>query len=161
VNGKTLFEATDRAWRKWRPSDPAPAAWYDPESFSRLIAACVADDEDHGRDRTVREFIADFRGCARTGLQKQLLDDVGAARMSLRGFFNSPARVTKLLAIMQEATKPVPAKDLGLLGKEHFAARFEHAGADLRTFQYRRSLPSRLRLVTALAKPYLSGRSSA
>jgi hypothetical protein len=140
VNGKTVFKATDPDWPKWRPSDAAPAAWYDHESFSRLIAACVADDEDHGRDRTVREFIADFRGLARTGIQKQVLDNTAAARMSLRDFFKRPARVKHLLAIMQDATKPVGAKDLGALGREHFQTRFDEVGADLETFQYRRSL---------------------
>ena len=50
-DGKTSFtaEATNPDWHKWRPSDPALAAWYDAESFSRLIAAYVADDQDHGR----------------------------------------------------------------------------------------------------------------
>ncbi|MGZ5812829.1 MAG: hypothetical protein ACXWJR_04120, partial [Xanthobacteraceae bacterium] len=140
VNGKTLFKASDPGWRKWRPSDAAPAAWYDRESFSRLIAACIADDEDHGRDRTVREFIADFRGLARTGMQKQVLDNTTTARMSLRDFFKRPARVKHLLAVMQDATKPVGAKDLGVLGREHFQTRFAEVGADLETFQYRRSL---------------------
>ena len=68
------------------------------ESFNRLIAAYVADDQDHGRDRMVREFIAEFRGFARSDIQKTVLDDVGAARVSLREFFTKPKRVEKLLA---------------------------------------------------------------
>src|SRR5208337_3026359 len=96
-DGKLLVEAqaTDPAWRKWGPSDPAPAVWYDSQSFSRLIAACVAHDQDHGRDRMVREFVAEFRGFARSDIQKRLLDDVGVARMSLRDFFADPKRVAK------------------------------------------------------------------
>jgi DNA topoisomerase VI subunit B len=141
-DGKLLVEAqaTDPTWLKWRPSDPAPAAWYDPESFNRLIAACVAHDQDHGRDRTVREFIAEFRGFARSDTQKRLLDDVAAARVSLREFFKKPKQVAKLLAHMQSITKPVPAKDLGLLGKDHFIARFSEMGVGPDTFQYRRAL---------------------
>ena len=132
--------ATKPSWCKWRPSDHAPAVWYDTESFSRLIAACVAHDQDHGRDRTVREFITEFRGCARTNIQKRLLDDIAGARMSLREFFEKPKQVAKLLAHMQSATKPVPAKDLGLLGKDHFITRFEGMGVEPDTFQYRRAL---------------------
>jgi DNA topoisomerase VI subunit B len=134
--------ATDPAWRKWRASDPAPAAWYDRESLSRLIAAVIADDQDHGRSRTVREFISAFRGLARSDVQKQVLDEIGAARMSLPDFFRdgSPARVALLLDAMQRATKPVAAKDLGLLGKDHFAARFRENGVEPNTFQYRRAL---------------------
>jgi DNA topoisomerase VI subunit B len=132
--------ATDPTWRKWRASDPAPAAWYDRESLSRLIAAVIADDQDHGRNRTVREFLSEFRGLARSDVQKQVLDEIGAARMSLPDFFMDPARVPLLLATMQRATKPVAAKDLGLLGKEHFAARFRENGVEPETFQYRRAL---------------------
>ena len=141
-DGKSLFaaKATDPTWRKWRPSDPAPAAWYDDESFARLIAACVADDQDHGRDRMVREFVAEFRGCTRSDIQKRLLDAVDAARMPLRELFKHPARVAKLLAAMQAETKPVPARDLGLLGRDHFESRFADIGAEAETFHYRREL---------------------
>ena len=140
--GKFLFEAkaTDSTWRKWRPSDPVPAAWYDHESFDRLIAACVADDQDHGRDRMVREFVAEFRGCTRSDIQKRLLDAVDAARMPLRELFDHPERVAKLLAIIQAETKPVPAKDLGLLGCDHFESRFADIGAEAETFKYQRQL---------------------
>ena len=103
------------------PNDPAPAARYDIESFSRLIAAEVAHDQDHGRDRAVRDFIEEFRGLARTDTRAQILDVVGAARMSLslREFFTKPKSVAKLLELMKLSTTVV-AKDLGLLGKEHF-----------------------------------------
>jgi hypothetical protein len=144
-DGKRLLDLppTDPAWRKWRPRDPAPAAWYSPESFSRLIVACVAHDQDHGRDRMVREFVADFRGCARSDVQKQILDATGTTRMSLRELFddgNRPKQVNKLLVTMQDMTKPVLAKDLGLLGKAHFQERFEENGVEADTFQYRRAL---------------------
>ena len=141
-DGKSLVDApaTDPQWCKWRPNDPAPAAWYDDESFNRLIAAYVANDQDHGRDRTVRDFIEEFRGLARTDTRAQVLDAVGAARMSLREFFTKPKSVAKLLDLMQTSTKPVAAKDLGLLGKDHFTARFKGLDVDSPTFQYKRAL---------------------
>jgi len=141
-DGDALYtaSATDPDWHKWRPSDPAPAAWYDAESFNRLIAAYVAHDQDHGRDRTVRDFIAEFRGLTRTDTRAQILDDVGAARMSLGEFFAKPNSAVKLLARMQESTKPVAAGDLGLLGKDHFIARFGEMNVDSPTFQYKRAL---------------------
>ena len=132
--------ATDPGWQKWLPSDPTPAAWYDRERFSRLVAACVAHDQDHGRARTVRDFIAEFRGLSRTDVRALVLDTVGVARMSLRELFESPALLARLLDVMTEATKPVAARDLGLLGKEHFATRFEQFGVDPETFRYRRAL---------------------
>jgi hypothetical protein len=141
-DGKRVLSmpATNPSWLKWRPSDSAPAAWYDVERFNRLIAACVADDQDHGRSRTTRDFIAEFRGLSRTDVRAQVLDAVGVARMSLRELFESPARVAMLLDHMQEVTKPVAAKDLGLLGKGHFIARFEEMDVDPDTFEYRRAL---------------------
>ena len=141
-DGKSLTTAaaTDPHWCKWRPNDPPPAAWYDVESFNRLIAAYVANDQDHGRDRTVRDFIEEFRGLARTDTRAQILNAVGAARMSLREFFAKPKSVTKLLSLMQESTKRVAANDLGLLGKDHFNTRFEELAVDPPTFQYKRAL---------------------
>ncbi|MFH1921699.1 MAG: hypothetical protein ABIP48_17685 [Planctomycetota bacterium] len=44
----------------------------------------------------------------------------------------------KLLGAMKEHTKPVSPTHLGVIGKEHLAARFERIGADMETFQYRK-----------------------
>ena len=49
-------------------------------------------------------------------------------------------RIANLLSAIQRATKPVKPQDLGLIGKEHLAARFAAAGVDLRTFNYKRML---------------------
>ena len=100
------LKATDTGWRKWSPADATPAHWFDVERFSRLIAAYVGHDEDRGRDRTVREFVAEFRGLARSDAQKLVLDAVGASRLSLREFFErSASAVCKLLAVMKANTK--------------------------------------------------------
>ena len=49
-------------WRKWLPSDPTPPTWYNRERFERLAAACIADDMQNGRGRTLREFVSTFSG---------------------------------------------------------------------------------------------------
>ena len=55
--------ASDPTWRKWQPCDPTSPHWYDAARLRRLMGAYIARDEDHGRDqRTVREFISEFRG---------------------------------------------------------------------------------------------------
>jgi DNA topoisomerase VI subunit B len=136
--------ATDRAWRKYRPSDPTSAHWYDPDRLERLAAAYVADDQYRGRSRTVREFIAEFRGLSGSAKQKAVLHATGKSRATLADFFHgsevdSPG-IAKLLAAMRNATKPVKPQDLGIIGKEHIAARFQAAGADLKTFNYKRVL---------------------
>jgi hypothetical protein len=91
----------------------------------------------------VREFIAEFRGLARSDVQKTILDITSTARMTLREFFaagSRPQQVAKLLNTMRDITKPVLPKHLGLLGREHFCARFEEIGVEPDTFQYRRAL---------------------
>jgi DNA topoisomerase VI subunit B len=144
-DGTTMVKAktASRSWRKWRPGEPAPAAWYGFESFSRRIAASVAHDLEHGRHRTLREFIAEFRGCARSDTQKEILDAVGGARLPLHEFFregHNAKAVYRLLEIMQESTKPVAGKELGVLGKEHFESCFHDMGIVAESFSYKRVL---------------------
>ena len=70
-------------WKRWRPSDPPPAQWYDLDRFERLVAAKIQHDRQLGRVRTVRELIAEFRGLTAMAKQKKLLADLGMARTSL------------------------------------------------------------------------------
>jgi hypothetical protein len=110
------------------------------------MGAYIARDQDRGRrSRTVREFISEFRGLSGSAKQKRVLDDVGAARLSLDEFFGNGDdvdhdRIAALLAAMRKHTRPVKAADLGLIGKDHLAARFEAAGVSLETFKYQKSL---------------------
>ena len=54
--------ATTAVWEKWKASDPTSPHWYTSERQQRLVAAQVRRDADNGRDRTVREFVTQFRG---------------------------------------------------------------------------------------------------
>jgi hypothetical protein len=138
------FKATDPAWAKWRPHHPTSPWWYDEARLRRLMGAYIARDQDHGRDpRTVREFVSEFRGLSGTAKQKLVLDEVGASRLSLPQFFGNGdrvnnSRIAKLLAAMRRQSKPVKPQDLGFIGRDHLAARFEAAGGNLKTFRYRR-----------------------
>jgi DNA topoisomerase VI subunit B len=134
--------AIDPIWRKWLPSDPTPAHWHDVARLERLAAAIVAADQESGRQRTVREFIADFRGLSGSAKQKLVLAQSGLSRMLLAELFPDGAadrdRFGRLLAAMQDVTKPVKAADIGIIGKEAIAQRFAEIGARLETFQYKR-----------------------
>jgi hypothetical protein len=109
------------------------------------MGAYIARDQDRGRDpRTVREFVSDFRGLSGSAKQKRAMEEVGASRLSLQEFFGNGDhvnnnRIARLLAAMQRQSRPVNPKELGFIGKEHLAARFKAAGADLATFRYRRT----------------------
>jgi hypothetical protein len=115
---EVTVEATDPTWRKWRPSDPLVAHWYDLQRFNRLIAAKIAHAIDHGRELLVREFIAGFKGMTRSAAQKAVLDAIGGARMSLATLFKD-GRQDDLLALLKDQTKPLQPAELGVIGRDH------------------------------------------
>ena len=78
--------ATNPTWDKWRPRNPTSAHWYDQARLQRYLAAHVARDRDLGRSRTVRAFIAEFRGLLGTAVQRKILDEVGCSHQSLAQF---------------------------------------------------------------------------
>jgi DNA topoisomerase VI subunit B len=145
-NGKRELDiaAAEPEWRKWGPSDPTSAHWYDIARLERYIAAHVARDQDRGRDRTVREFIAEFRGLSASAKQKVILDDIGAARMSLSEFFSKEGqpdrkRIGRLLDALKKHTKPVKPGDLGIIGKDYLLQRAVAVGGAADSFQYQKS----------------------
>ena len=89
-------KASDPQWQHWQPSAPAPAHWYEQETFERLIAAYVRDGQDRSRDMLVREFVAQFRGLSGTAKQRVVLEAAGAARMTLADFFGSGEASTSI-----------------------------------------------------------------
>jgi len=113
------------------------AQWYNGESFDRLVAAKVAHDQDHGRETLARQFIAGFRGMARSGAQKAVLAETDAARMSL-AMLLLEKRQGELLAVLKDATRPVKPADLGIIGRHHLEDAFDTYGANLASFKYRK-----------------------
>ena len=106
--------ATNPDWKKWGPRNPTSPHWYDETRLQRYLAAHVARDRDLRRNRTVREFIAEFRGLSGTAVQRKVLEEVGCSHQSLAAFFGAEqvnrAGIAKLLASMRKHTKPVAAK---------------------------------------------------
>jgi len=134
------IEATNPNWEKWRPRDPTSPHWYDESRLQRYLAAHVARDRERKRQRTVREFIAEFRGLSGTAVQRRILAEVGCSHQSLAQFFgvdkvNSDG-IAKLLAAMRNHSRPVKPKHLGIIGAEHFKQRFLAAGGNAETFKY-------------------------
>jgi hypothetical protein len=135
-------KATSPHWEKWRPCNPTSPHWYDESRLQRYMAAHVARDRDLGHHRTVREFIAEFRGLSGTALQRKVLADVGCSHQSLAQFFGveqvNRAGIATLLAAMRKYSKPVKPKHLGVIGVGHLKHRFLAAGGNLETFKYQR-----------------------
>ena len=132
--------ATRPNWEKWRPRNPTSAHWYDEARLQRYLAAHVARDRELGQSRTVREFIAEFRGLSGTAVQRRVLTEVGCSHQSLASFFGvdrvNQAGVAKLLAAMKRYSKPVAPTLLGVIGREHLKERFLASGGNADTFKY-------------------------
>jgi DNA topoisomerase VI subunit B len=133
-------KATNPTWEKWRPRNPTSPHWYDESRLQRYLAAHVARDRDLGQHRTVREFIAEFRGLSGTAVQRKILAEVGCSHKSLAHFFGvehvNRAGIAKLLVAMRKYSKPVAPKHLGAIGIEHLKQRFLAAGGNIDTFKY-------------------------
>jgi hypothetical protein len=135
------MSVTTPDWRKWRACDPTSAHWYDADRFTRYIAAHIARDQDHGQDRTVREFITELRGLARSGKQKVVLAAAEASGVSLASFFTRGVdSVTRLLAACKGQTEPVDPKHLGVIGSYHLLRYCVAVGAAAESFKYRKRL---------------------
>jgi DNA topoisomerase VI subunit B len=132
--------ATNPGWEKWRPRNPTSPHWYDEQRLQRYLAAHVARDRDLGVHRTVREFIAEFRGLSSTAVQRKILAEVGCSHQSLAQFFGidqiNHTGIAKLLAAMKRNSKPVAPKHLGVIGKEHFKQLFLAVNGNPETFTY-------------------------
>jgi DNA topoisomerase VI subunit B len=141
-NGEVKIDAkaSNPSWKRWSPSWPTSAHWYDPGRLRRYMAAHIA----HRGDITVRQFISELRGMSSTAKQKKILTETGASHRSLHEFFGlhkaNTDNIAKLLASLKAHTKPVPPAELGIIGKAHLYARMEEAGGDPRTFKYERRL---------------------
>ena len=140
-NGEQVIniKASNPGWRKWLPTWPTSAHWYDKSRFRRYMAAHIANRGSI----TVREFISEFRGMTATAKQKLVLAETGASHVSLHNYFGlhkaNTANIAKLLASIQKHTKPVKAAELGIIGKEHLYRMMEIAGGDPKTFTYNRT----------------------
>ena len=144
-DGETVVDGAPSQpdWRKWKPSDPTSAHWYDAARLERYLAAHLARAQDLGRDRPLREIVAEFRGLSSSAKQKAVAEESGTARLSLAEFLGDGeaidhAGITRLLAAMQHHSRPAGAADLGTIGRDHLLARFTACGVHPETFKYKR-----------------------
>jgi hypothetical protein len=73
---------------------------------------------------------------------KIVVEESGLTRQPLAGLFNNGVvndwRVMALLEAMQEHSRPVKPRDLGVIGADHLRQFCEVAGVSAETFRYRR-----------------------
>jgi hypothetical protein len=134
------FDATDTAWEKWQPNKPTSPHWYETRHLERLIAAYISRDRERGQDRTVAKFVAEFDGLSGNAKRKVVLDSTGLSRVNLSSLVNADGMdmqtIATLLQAMQSQTKPVKPARLGIIGRDHFSARFAELGCLPDSFEY-------------------------
>jgi DNA topoisomerase VI subunit B len=138
-------EPSNTGWLKWKASDPTSPHWYDLARFERYIAAHVRRDQDTGRVRLVREFVAELRGLSGSAKGKRVLDDTGMPRANLESLFapdGAPHRdlIRNLLSACKKYSRPVQPKLLGLIGREHLLSCFRSAGVAEESFKYQKAV---------------------
>ncbi|MDR3639634.1 MAG: hypothetical protein P4L84_37890 [Isosphaeraceae bacterium] len=132
--------ATTPRWLKWGPRNPTSPHWYRLDHLERRVAAQIAYDADHGRESTVREFVQEFRGLSGTAKQKAVLEAAGLQRARLTDLWDrGPDARNRLLAAMQDHSRPVKPTDLGVIGREHLSRRLEEMGCVMESFTYRKA----------------------
>jgi hypothetical protein len=141
---KTVWEATNPTWPKWKPCQPTSAHWYELAHIERLIGAYITHARESGEDRLVSDFIAEFDGLSGSGKRTRVLDQAGLRRtnlseLALDGRLNSD-RIKQLLAAMQEHSRPVRSERLGIIGEDHMRERLLAMGAKPESFRYRRKV---------------------
>src|SRR5207248_208077 len=116
------------SWRKWLPTDPTSAWWYDAQALLKLVYAHIAHAREGGRDLPLREFVRSFRGLTSTALAKQVCAVLpGIARLS--DLDGRAEDVSTLLWAMKRALQhPPKAEVLGAVGKAAFADLIESGG---------------------------------
>ena len=134
LNGQK-FEPTSPDWRKWVPTDPTSAHWYDAERFEQLVGAYIAAEGK--RKRTVREF----RGLSATRKQSEVSETSQLERAYLHelaadGKLDRDA-LSRLREAMKKASRPVKPEALGVLGEDHFRRRIAaDPNVSGKTFRY-------------------------
>jgi DNA topoisomerase VI subunit B len=125
---KVRRAASDPAWSKWRTDAPTSAHWYSADDLRTLIAAHICE-----RDLPLRDFVGGFEGLARSRVRADVLEAAKLKKSHLSDLVsgkdvNMPS-VTRLLEAMQNHSRPVQPKRLGLIGKDHLCQHFKSLGA--------------------------------
>ncbi len=136
------IEATTGRWPKWCSSSPTSAHWYKVNHLSRLIAAYIGHDRNQNCDRTVRDFVGEFRGLTSTTKRRAVLDETGFGKMSLSALANHqgviPESVESLITSMRKHSDPVKPAALGVIGRKHIEDRFKGLGCAMESFKYQK-----------------------
>lgn len=125
-------------WRKFLPTDLPSPWWYDLDALRRLVFAYIGASRRGDRDLTLRDFVRQFRGLSGSAKAKRVCDQFPTVGR-LSDFERGEALLEPLLAAMRAEAQPPAATVLGVVGEDHYRARFD-AWYGVKRWWYRKSL---------------------
>jgi hypothetical protein len=137
--GKKIIQATDIYWKKWKPTDPTSPHWYTPETLRNLIAGYISRERNGGSPKTVREFISEFRGLARTDKAKELPEKFKNVYLHdlIKNNDVDLELVSELLEVMKKLSAEPKPNILGVIGREHLKRwLIKYRGITENSFKY-------------------------
>jgi hypothetical protein len=140
------FPATAPVWKKWLPNRAPSAHWYSSERLESLIRAILTEERESRCDpRTVRDFVSrTFDGFTRSDKTKKALEWCGLSRAYLHHLIDGEdlchQKTAQLLEELQEQSRPVKPKALGVIGEKHFRTRLALLGVSEDSIRYRKRL---------------------
>lgn len=134
----TRYERTDPDFKKWKPDAPISAHWYTAETLRDLIAGYIVNERAGGREKTVREFVSEFRGLSGTKKQAEITAEWRGAY--LHDFITAddidPDFLSSLLLKMREGSTPPKPAMMGKIGEEHLSKWMIAHGATPESIHY-------------------------
>jgi len=129
--------ASDPGWQKWTPTAPTSPHWYTVDNLRNLAAAYL----NAGQNKTVREFVSEFRGLSATSKQKIVTGAAGLAGQTLGDLVTAgdldTEKLRSLLGYMQENSRAVKPSMLGVIGQPHIGRWMLEQGVADDSIEYR------------------------
>lgn len=141
-NTRICRERTAQTCTKWIASEPTSPHWYSADRLRALMAAYIAAEREGERARTVREFIAEFRGLSATAKQKAILAKARVSGVHLRDLVRDGDVDHRAVEALRDAmcaeSRAVKPAALGTLGEAHCRTWLEAHGGRPQTVRYKR-----------------------
>jgi len=143
--GDMEIEKADPNWQKFKPDEPTSPHWYNADRLKALIGAYLKTDIDNVRNRTVREFVSEFRGLSGTAKQKAVTGSAGLSGAYLADLLDKDQirldQVVSLLAAMQRESRAIKPMALGVVGEDHIKNHMvRHYQVQPESIKYKRAL---------------------
>jgi DNA topoisomerase VI subunit B len=143
-DGNKIWRGGADDFQRWLPNEPTSPHWYDLGRFVSLIGAYLTKERSGGQVRSVRDFVAEFRGLSGSAKRKAVTDTARLTGCALADLVTDgevdKAKASALLWAMKNESRAVNPAQLGAIGEAHFRCFLveEHLVDDPDLIEYRK-----------------------